>query len=377
MLNHIDKHSGLMSAIISICSTHLKKATHETLHKSRSILRYYWLSLVAQIPNVNDSLFIQTFQLFEGNGERNLTQKSTVSIILERWIAQGVLKQPQIVRNEFKAKPRSREHFSDLINTLRKYKEPWWTRTEEIFGLLRRLGKYNLVYNILSAMSERGLILHTPIIGRVINDMSSVDVRKAYRIYQLWLPSRPDRVPFRFWRCPNFVLSMIQSQQFGSAEIWKTLNILGFDREAEVQGFFAYREFPGFSKDLNDKLSPAMVTLITKMAIAFSESRTHRAGIREVSRCLLYLRIRGTPIPPEVTRALTHSGITMPMIKGCRINQFRVGWLLKMIEQAEGTPAAERIDRLVYLYKEQRKRKEAQQRKRAAPPKFAWGRPTD
>lgn len=282
-----------------------------------------------------------------------------------------------IVRNAIKAKPRTREPFADLVNTLKKYKEPWWTKTEEIFALLRQLGKYKLVHNILRAMFARGMKLHTPIIGRAISDMSSVDIRKAYRIYQLWLPLRSDRVPFRFWRCPNFVLSMIQSKQFGSAEIWKTLDIPGWDREAEIQGFFAYRDFPGFSKDLNDRLSPAMVTLISKMAVAFSEARTQRAGIREVSRCLLFLRIRGTTIPPEVTKALTHSGITMPMIRGVWINQFRVGWLLKMIEQAEGTPAAERIDRLVYLYKQHYKQKQAQRKKIAQPPKFGWGRPID
>jgi len=373
-LSHIDKHSGLMSAIITICSAHLKKASDESLLKSRSILRYHWLSLVAQIPKVADGLFVRTLQLFEDQGKRNLRQKSIVPIILERWIAQGVVKQPLIVKNEFKAKSRSREHFSDLITTLKKCKEPWWTRTEETFGLLQQLGKYSLVYNILRAMFERGTIPHSPIIERAINDLSAVDVRKAYRIYQIWLPLRPDREPIRFWRCPNFVLLMIKSKQFSSGEIWKTLNIPMWDRESAYQGFRADGVFPGFSKDPNDRLSQAMVNLITKMAVAFSESRSSKTGLLEVSRCLLYLRIRGNPIPPEITRALTYSGITMPMIQGCWLNQFKVGWLLKMIEQTEGTPAAERLDELVYLYREHLLRKEAECRKKAQPPKFGWGR---
>jgi hypothetical protein len=346
-LQNLETHSSLLSSIIiKACSQYVSNVIDKAPKESRAVLRFHWLSLVAQMRNINDGLFVQIFHALNDT-ERLIRPNAISTIILDRWITQGTVKDPLIVRNAFRARGHASGAIADLLYILERHNEAWWTKTEEVFSLLQKIGAYQRVHSILTEMLLRRLKLPTALILRVLNNMSYYNANLAYNIFHIWLPIRADRRGLHMEKCPDFLLSLIKSRVFSSKAIWDVLRIPLYHK--------VRYGFPGFSNDPSHRLWPTSESLITKMAVEFAaqSDRRPRFALRNVSQCLLHLRIRGNPITPKLTKSLTLSGVTMDMVKDRWISEGRLAWSLKMVEQAEGTPVAEALDKQVFLYRQQ------------------------
>ncbi|KAF4625904.1 hypothetical protein G7Y89_g12260 [Cudoniella acicularis] len=376
-LSKISRDSGFMSSIIMSCSQQIATKIH-SLGKpnamGRSVKRYNrlgykrrlhsnWLSLLSQIPHLDPKLFIRAWKLL-GISHSPLSQPRTSrrprtpatdsllkqslasNIVLRHWINLEIFECPQLVRNAFELTPKPEQNFASLLFTINKY-EKWCSgKIQMLVTILHRLGRFDMVHGILSQMKELGIKLPTRIIADCLEPMSFENVRLAYNIHNLWLPMRSDVKSIRLEFCPNFVLSLIDDPLTPPENIWKLLRIPVYESLPPYL-------WPGITNNPNERLSPKMVDLITKIAIAFAQSkcRPPRVALRNVYQCLMHLRIYRAPVSPEMTQAISQSGLTREMLRGRFISQGRLEWAFPLIQEVEGTEVAETVDKIIFHHR--------------------------
>ncbi|OAP65223.1 hypothetical protein AYL99_01195 [Fonsecaea erecta] len=83
-----------------------------------------------------------------------------------------------------------------------------------------------------------------------------------------------------------------------------------------------------------------VIDLIGHLALSFATSTvaTPRAALRRVYWCYLFLRRYGAPVPPAITQALWHAGITRYGDHGTAATLLK--WVLMQIKQVEGESVA-------------------------------------
>ncbi|KIW95942.1 uncharacterized protein Z519_03008 [Cladophialophora bantiana CBS 173.52] len=94
---------------------------------------------------------------------------------------------------------------------------------------------------------------------------------------------------------------------------------------------------------LNNSSLPSrdeVIDLISHLALSFASSTvaTPRAALRRVYWCYLFLRRYGVPVPPAITRALWHVGVTRYGDQGTSATLFK--WILLQVSRAEGEAVA-------------------------------------
>jgi hypothetical protein len=165
--------------------------------------------------------------------------------------------------------------------------------------------------------------------------------------------------PLGLEQCPKLVISMINHPGITSDELWQTLGVPVYEKMSAR-----------FRKQFDPRtLSSNWIELLTKMAVAFARNDLDRPRIafRNVMNCIHHLRRHNVPLSADITRALTHAGITRHIIHKEHVSQDRVQWALGLIEAAEGTEVAEAVDTIVSLknsiFQEERLKKQDQERR--------------
>lgn len=341
------RETHIWTFLIKSCTHHVSKVTEAPSTKLRASLRFHYMSLVAQISSMDNALFFQTLETLN-DPKRLITPNAIASTLLERWISQGMVNSPIIIRNEFRARGWAQHGIADLIYILNRHGEAYAEKTEEILGLLLKFGAYRSepVDCIFNELLLRGVKLPVDTIQQVMNDMASRDVNQAYSIFEIWRPLRDDYRGLHIEKCPDFILALINSIHISSKAIWDMLGVPLYHQ-------IPRHVFPKFSKDPKDRLWPTREALIVKMAIEFAQSgRMPRIVLRNIRQCILYLQIRGNPIPPQLTKALVLAGISMDIVEDRWVEDGRLAWTLKTVEQAEGTPVAESLDRQTFRHRQ-------------------------
>lgn len=152
-------------------------------------------------------------------------------------------------------------------------------------------------------------------------------------------------------RSSGFMVSLITKSNISSYEIWDILGI-------PLYYLLPPHAFPGFSRNPKDRLSPSMVALIVDMAKAFAKCHgSNSFKRRNIAQCITHLRIRGNPIPPQLTKALTLVSLKAEIAKNKWIGDKWPGdgwllWCLRLIEQAEGTEVAEKVDKAIFRHRQ-------------------------
>ncbi|RDL34640.1 uncharacterized protein BP5553_07768 [Venustampulla echinocandica] len=338
----ITKDEDVLWSIIKPCSDGIAKLLKDTPKESTSKLRYHWLSLVVDITPKHENNFVSAWQILESSGSP-LDESLAGSIILRYWINRGVIKHPSISERTWKAKPICHRTLSGLIGLLDSYQELSWFNVYELVTVLLRLDNHTLIPRVLRSVQRCRLQLPGPVMGKILRKLAPQNARAAYDVFRLWGASARD---VRLTRCGPFIFSLIQDTKFSPDLIWDMLRISDY-------GNVPFYEWPGFSNDPHDGLSPAMNGLIRDMAYAFAQSKflAPRTALRNVERCFLYLRIRGESITPDMTRAICHAALTRELLKHGRVSQERLEWAISWIYQVEGKQVAEAVDTLVYHWR--------------------------
>ena len=354
----------LMMSVVHIVSKYLSKLDPRIYTKKdpASNPLYCWLSVVVQLPWVPHELFVETWKKTKAEIMIHNESLST-DLVLSAWIKDCRFTNPALVKITFEASASrvgdSDLDFGTLLFAIDKTRELCWNRTASLFQLLYSLGRHRMVYRILRQMRRIGLKVPHPVFVSTINSVTKYDTLLALRIYKLYDTMRAYERPLGLEQCPKLVISMINHPGITSDELWQTLGIPVYERMSAR-----------FRKQFDPRmLSSDSVELLTKMAVAFARNELDRPRIalRNVMNCIHHLRRHNAPLSADITRALTHAGITRHIIHKEHVSRDRVQWALGLIEAAEGTEVAETVDTIVSLknsmYHGERLKKQEQERR--------------
>jgi hypothetical protein len=336
-----------LSALIPSWSAHMATGCRE--------FRYRWITVVAQMPNVDDRVLVKTWRTVDRFNDFNTRMCS--ELLLMHWTSQGKVENPLVVRNTIAAYGSLAltgqcESFGRLLLALDTHNEMCFTRIGELFHLLYKLGRQKLIPEILHRMKEKGLKIPTSRLGAEVEKMSAYDIKQALNMYQLPSNMKLGR-PFRLDFIPKFIIAQVNDPNVPPAAIWELL------RRAIYKG--SLRPQANFAKPL----PPAMIDLLHKMAFSFarSEARRPRVAFRNVCRCLRLLRRHNAPISPDLTRALSHASITRSILDGLFVGQERLRYSLDKIAKVEGEDVAKEVDAVVYQWRQQFKDERGKERR--------------
>jgi hypothetical protein len=337
--------SGLLRALIDSCTRQIIDIYNDTETPNADI-HYGWLSLVAKLPEVDDRIFVDILKRIK---ECKRAPECSVpgDVLLSRWASRGDLAQEPLIRNtfeisEFDGRPLDLE-LVRLLFAIDKHREGVFSRTKALFKLLEDLGEYKDVYVVLSGMWDLGMKLPADIISPAIEILSKHDLKLSHLVFKLYHSQKRFSV-LRPYHTPNFVISMINHARFHPREIWGVLRV----------PFYEGMGPQGKLKSSERHLPPAMIKLMTQVAIAFahSDARPQRVAFRNVVQCLHHLRRNRASVTPELTRAISHAGFTRKINAGQWISKDLLSWALGLIEWAEGREVAVMAERAVTYWNE-------------------------
>jgi hypothetical protein len=134
---------------------------------------------------------------------------------------------------------------------------------------------------------------------------------------------------------------MIKDSTIHPEELWSVLGTPFLNRRYEA---------------MSRKILPrARVDLIHKMATTFAETecRSRRVALRNVMRCIKYLRSHGEPWSPELTRALCNVGVIKDLVEDQWVGTAKLAWILNLVEEVEGKEVALVIDKAVHCWRQE------------------------
>ncbi|PBP24628.1 hypothetical protein BUE80_DR004464 [Diplocarpon rosae] len=337
--------SNLIRKIITRCSRHILQT------RSTSEMRSLWLSVIARIPNADEELILTTWRRFQLIAE--IEEHVACDIILDLWICQKSFERPALVKLflDVAASQTTRRDYSNLILAVSNARQRCWVMTRSLFRFLEKLGLHNSIYHTIHRMKKLGMKLPADVIDETLENMTAHDYMLAEQTYRLYRRMRANERSLRLDVCPNFVFAMVKNSGnpgdsgLKPRSIWSSIGIPLY----ESMPTSSLALYAPIDPRRPSSLTPTMVGHIVKMAtmFAYSEQHSQRCAVRNVMQCLFHLRRHHVPVPPELTRAITHAGITRKILSRGWVARERVKWILRLIEQAEGTDVAMTVDKLV------------------------------
>ncbi len=346
--------SALVRTVIRSCTDHLVRGSFgiKALGEGRQEdLRQMLLSLAAYLPAVEDHLFQN---LLKNMACSSSFKPSFISeLMLEHWMSQGYLNETESIRHmvNITGASTTTKDPATLLYAIEQHKQPSWVLTQKLFEVLDDLGEYKMLGKTVHRMHKLGMKLPAHLMAPIIRDMSKRNCQMAYALYNLYYAMRVDHTPIKLEQIPDFVVAMINGPM-APASIWKLLGIPVYYKRLKLS-------MP------SKTLSPLKIKLLTQMATAFAYSdRPPRIAFRNVMLCIYYLRKYHIPLSPELSRAITHSGITTKILNGKWVPEARMGWALGLIERAEGKEVAVMASMAVSLWNDAIVRKQVNHRGR-------------
>lgn len=357
----------LLEGILTSCTKHVMDKSKIGSEASRWPFRYHWLSVVAQIPNAH-SFWLRIWRTVDVS--HSIRGKRACEIILQHWICEGKVEKAAAVTNTFEAYAEESDEksasFARLLLALDQHRQMSFTRTADLFNLLRVLGRNRQIGDILLRMKELDMKIPTTILRKAVDDMSRYDPKKALDMF--FLPWKMQRgYPLRPELMPEFILALIDDPKIRSFRIWNVLRIPIYDTRRQPRRRFQ----PHFAKPL----SKEMINLIHKMAIAFahSDARPSRVAFQNVIQCYDHLRIHRAPISPVLARAITHVAVAQSIVTGQIVGLSRLRYVLDVITRIEGEDVAKEVDETVYKWRQFVKGEKARLHSAANPLRLGLG----
>ncbi|PMD51729.1 uncharacterized protein K444DRAFT_238332 [Hyaloscypha bicolor E] len=346
--------------VLASCTQNIVRI-HNSMENPVTDLYYGWLSLVAKVPKLPHQMFVNIVKRM-GKCKGVREQPLPGAVVLSRWISQGYLgKGGALIRNTFEVSSLNSGPLGLglVLSAIDKHREKVFRQTKGIFKLLHNLERYREVFGILAQIQDLGLKLPRDIIGPTIEIMSKYDLQLAYRIQKMFYTGlRTNKQVLRPDLNSNFIVSMVNHRRFSPQQIWKAMGVPFYEKmQPSKRSAFSTR-----------RLSPAMIELVMKVAIAFAQTdaRCQRVAFRNVVQCLHHLRRHNAPLTPELTRAISHAGFTRKIVAGEWISKELLDWVLGLIEVAEGTDVAVITDKAVTYWNEQLAEEQEEEARRKA-----------
>ena len=143
-------------------------------------------------------------------------------------------------------------------------------------------------------------------------------------------------------QCPGLAQSFVQNRRISPDNIWKYLR--------------RRRRRCGIAAPFNDmdEWKKGCAEMYETMASGFSKRPDLAPSMRfrHVRKCYVRFRNEGLrPVSRTMSRALTRSGIIVPLQHKNWVNSTRLRWILSVIKVVEGRDTADEVDLLVYQWR--------------------------
>lgn len=291
------------------------------------------------MPSVNENLLNDISSRTKSLPHLSLYE--SCDLLLDFWISHGQLKAAESVRATFMTSvqnPRQPVSTGHLLQALDQYHERWRDKAACLFNFLRRQGNPQAVYRTLRNMLAQNLYPPAPLVAIEIREMSRIDPRCALNIYKLCHKIQQGTARLLIDWCPELVIAMIRSPDFDPAEIWGALEVP--------------LSHPHQTKLPCKPLQPSRVRLIHRMAVEFAtaECRSPRLALRNVMRCMLYLRRYGVPVSADLSRALTKAGVIRSLLTERRVGREKAAWILDIVQKAEGCEVTTKMEQILQCW---------------------------
>ncbi|KAK3897803.1 hypothetical protein C8A05DRAFT_19502 [Staphylotrichum tortipilum] len=305
-----------------------------TVTADRRALRYSWLYLLAQTPQVNEDYLFEAAAALSAPSlnTQPLSMIEVSSLLLTQWISRGYVMSPELVHQTFRRhRPECDEAaLASLFLALfhRGKSESRKGHYRSAWKFLSKISQTDYVIQSLTLEAQPG---NLPV--RMLEDLacSSHDHRAAIALRDLWstrirTSDLPEWYPGTFGR---YATAIIQDPSIPAKEIWRVLDIGKLERKGTtfVTRMQRHRNVFGRSR----------AAIVEKMAKEFMTAPhlSNRAALRHVTRCFAFLRVVRGAAPDDILldiyRLVTHD---LWDDKPGRTK--RLLWFLRLLERRHG-----------------------------------------
>jgi hypothetical protein len=230
-------------SILYACTDHLVFTCFANFRgpmKTIRNLRYSWLSVVANMPCVDEKLLIAIWSRMDvprvsSDNSKSyspsippLTLHESCNLLLDFWISQGQIKAVKNVRAMYEASIQASgrsESAGYLLQALKKHDEPYCMKARCLFRFLRHLEKPKAVYSTFRSIRALNMQLPARFVAKEIGYMSRRYPRYALNIYRIYNDIRCNGTPILLYRCTDLFVSMIKSPEFNPGDIWAAFGV--------------------------------------------------------------------------------------------------------------------------------------------------------
>ena len=341
--------SDMLARIIPTCSENIVKASkncesdllyYTQLSGGRIVSRkgdgipYHWLMTLSHMPKMDDRTFFYIWKELYVHG-KHFSEAGFSNLVLNHWISQGLVTKSHEVGTLYATS--AKQDFASLFIAIDKWKQDYWGRLKDLFLIAGKLGRYKKIYQVLLRMRSHGMKVPWRVLRTAVAVVSNYDPRLAIRIYKQGHALDCGKRPFSMEFLKTFVSVLIQERRVSPAYIWEMLDVPIYSRLSYSQ--------KGHS---SQRLSAGMERLMNIIALEFARHYPRRVALRQIENSLHHLRVHGGRLGKEISQALTHVGITTEITEGNWIVQQRLAYVVRHIENIEGTRVAEQVDRIVF-----------------------------
>jgi len=247
---------------------------------------------------------------------------------------------------------KSNSPFASMLRTAHHFSDIPDKTMQRLLSLLQILNKSESIPSIIVDLRNANIRISEDVILYIIKSDLYWDRHCAENIFCVYR-----ELPLE--RCPELARKMIKNR-------WR------LPPEALWQ-YLSRRPIHGCHAPLHTRRTRAR--LLEKMADAYSFDRhlTHRMAFYYAYKCYIqHMRDDLGPLSVKLLLALTRTGVIQPLESGKWVSTERLRWLLRLIQEVEGSPVAESVDRTVYEWRgiivKQLKAQERSRQGREEPP---------
>ena len=337
------------SVILTTTKALLSDRVHEPARKI--VVPDLWLSAIAKkIIRGNWSLKTR-LENFLGTQKpeiavpylRHFDDRKQACFVLRHWFGyrtiRGHHRALRLFHDFFSAK-RKESSWVSMLQAAQKYARKYSQRLDvpirTIFKFLQALDQSESIVEIVKQSTK---------LKSVIDDDSVVYIIKEHLEQRPHLAERLFHFHPRLWleRCPELAERMILDPGSHPANAQRYMR-------RYCPFFLVYPErYP------RERYAPHRIQLLGRMALAYSSALHLPPGVafKRVYECYTQHMVEDLgPLPTATARALTRAGLIRPLQSGQFVSTTKIRWILSVIWSTEGADAADRVEELVYKWRE-------------------------
>ena len=205
-----------------------------------------------------------------------------------------------------------------------------------LMSLLKALGKSDIIIEIVRYQEIIRKRMKASFIASTINDDIQASPRQANHLFESYRMLPLEKVP-------ALAESMIADPNLHAN------TPLHFLRQRQI---VAAKALPADARLRGQ--TESRFRLLERMCLAYAMAPHHppRLALRKIHECCLAIRREQLgPISLAITQALVQAGIVRPLQDSTWVSTMKLRWILGLVKEVEGEEVADRIDEVVYEWR--------------------------